>query len=30
LQLFEFYSKFENGRGDWETMHNGRRVSYIT
>jgi len=30
LQLFEFYSKFENGRGGRETTHNGRRLSYIS
>jgi len=29
LQLFEFYSKFENGRSGHEMTHNGRRLSYI-
>jgi len=30
LQLFEFYLKFENGRGGREMMHNGRCLSYVT
>jgi len=30
LQPFEFYSKFENGRGGREMTHNSGRLSYVT